>query len=426
MRMRHERRRSTARSALFCAAAALLTLLILQGATFLNQGEQTPEESPTERKSVLKPKKKLAAPQTLENSKLVPDEYKWRDPHPWLFPVRGERYRRYMGPQTAEAIFAVYDSPYTTGEETEKLLAHWKLVLARGAVVNDYKDALEYGFRLMKTLERIRSGSADLGFYRRFHNLPASASVGEIAEAEMARKIRLWPIKKEQYSHAVKTGEGTLNVTLFPDSYGGGGMGMSIVRTGRGRKSSDLTDKERYNISRYGIAPKGFRLRFEDADSNEIPFDLVPFFNERDAAKRLNKANLEQLLFAIPSYLSQPEAHEQSTVEWMLMVDRYDAALAELADRGQVPEAAAPLAYPPQPAAPPNPPLLPNAEQRRRVAEAYVSALEKQAAKATIGSIARSQISRRIQELRALVFVPAGLPVEPPPAQDNSGGSKEE
>ena len=256
--MRHEQRRLTAQSALFCAAAALFTLLIFQGAKFLNQGGQTPEESPTERKSVLKPKKKLDAPQTLENGKLVPDGYKWRDPHPWLFPVRDERYRRYMGPQTAEAIFAVYDSPYyTTGEEAEKMLAHWKHVLARGAVVNDHKDALKLGLSLMKTLERIRNGSADLGFYRRFHNLPASASVGEIEEAEIARNIRLWPIKKEQYSHAVKTGEGTLNVTLFPSSYGGGGMGMSIVRTGRGRKSSDLTDRERRNISRRGIAPKG-------------------------------------------------------------------------------------------------------------------------------------------------------------------------
>ena len=143
--------------------------------------------------------------------------------------------------------------------------------------------------------------------------------------------------------------------------------------------------------------------------------------------KHLNKANLEQLLFAMPSYLSQPDALEQSSVEWMQIVDRYDAALAELADRGQVPEAAAPLAYPPPPAAPPNPPLLPNAEQRRRVADAYVSALEKQAAKAKISSIARSQISRRIQDLRALMLGTAGLPVEPPPppAQD-SGGEGEE
>ncbi|MDE0021310.1 MAG: hypothetical protein OXT69_08010 [Candidatus Poribacteria bacterium] len=468
-------RNMTARRALLLAGvAAALTLLIVGGIVLLNEGEQPPaqdetaavqdgtadrtEESPTDRKSVLKPKKEPDAPQTLENGKLVPDGYKWRDSHPWLVSVRGERYRRYIGPQTAEAIFAVYDSPYATGEKAEKLLAHWKLVLARGAVVNDYRDALEYGFSLMNTLERLRNGDADLSFYRKFHSLSADASVEEIEAAEIARNIRLWPIKKEQYNHAAKTGEGTLNVTLFPDDYGSGAIGISTVRAGGSRGSRNLTDEEMYNITRHGVAPKGFRLRFVDENDNEIPFDRVPFFNERDAVKHMNKADLEQLLVAIPSYLSHPDAQEQSTVAWMQMVDRYDAALAELADRGQVPMPAAVSGEPgaakplgpmvewgdPDPrriqrAEPPGLREAPDikavkaqekarvaeAERRIRVAEAYVSALEKQAEKANISETARSQISRRVQELRALMLGPAGPPVEPPPSQD-SGEDEEE
>ncbi len=422
----HRLQNMTARRAFLLAGIAALTLLIAGGGVLLNEGEQPAAEGNlTERKSILKPRKKPVAPLPFENGKLVLDGYKWRDPHPWLVSVRGDIYRRYIGPQTAEAIFAVFDSPYTTGEKAEKLLAHWERVLARGAVVNDYRDALEYGHNLMNRLHRMNANPSSP--YRDRFDLSTDASLEELEEVEetwIADVIRSWPIRKEQHNHAAKTGEGTLNVTLFWNRYGGGGgMGISTVRAGGSRGSGDLTEKERRNIRYYGIAPKGFRLRLEDENDNELPLDKYPSFNERDAVKRLNKSNLQQLLFALPSYLSQPDAQERSSAAWMQIVERYDASLAALADRGQVPEAAAPLASPPQPAA--SMAGRGDSEQRRRrVAEAYVSALEKQAQKARISEAARSQISRRIQELRALMTGPAGAPVEPPPSQD--GGNDED
>ena len=468
-------RNMTARRALLLAMpVAALALLIVGFASLLHERGETPalsetaavqdeaadrtEESPIERKSVLIPKEKPVAALSFENGKLVPDGYKWGDPHPWLVPVRGEEYRRYIGPQTAEAIFAVFDSPYATGEKADRLLAHWKRVLARGAVVNDNKDAQKYGFALMSGLESIRRNPA---LHRDRFDLSADAAIEEIEETLIRYRIRTWPTTKEQFNHAFKTGEGTLNIKLFPDDYGSGAIGISTVARGKNR---DLTDEEVYNITRYGLAPKGFRLRFVDENDNEIPFDQVPFFNERDAVKHLDDADLEQLLIAIPTYLSHPDAQEQSTVVWMSMVDRYDAALALLAERGQVPDPApAPSSASRRPPAPmvdwgdPDPRRIQKAEppglreapddeamkaqekarvaeaerrrrvaeaeRRRRVAEAYIAALEKHAAEAKISSSARSQIARRIQELRVLMTGPAGLPgapsAPPPSAQDS-------
>ncbi|MDE0021746.1 MAG: hypothetical protein OXT69_10255 [Candidatus Poribacteria bacterium] len=437
----HRLRNMTARRALLLAMpVAALILLIVGFASLLHERWETPgqnetaavqngaadrtEENPIERKSVLRPKEKPVESLPFENGKLVPDGYKWRDPHPWLVSVRGERYRRYIGPQTAEAIFAVYDSPYTTGEKAEKLLAHWKRVLARGAVVNDYKDALKLGFSLMNELANLRI-RPDL--HRSRFDLSADAPIEEIEKTLITYRIRTRPIKKEQFSHAAKTGEGTLNVTLFSDGYGGGGMGISTVRAGGSRRSSDLTDREWRNIRLYGTAPKGFRLRLIDEDDNELPFDKFPSFNERDAVKRLSKANLGQLLFALPSYLIQPDAQERSTAAWMRMMNRYDAALAELADRGQVPMPAAVPGEAPG-AAKPLEPMVDWGDpdpRRKSVAEAYMSALEKQAKKANISEAARAQISRRLQELRALMLGPAGTPVKPPPDQDGGEDEKE-
>lgn len=470
-------RNLTARRALLLAMpVAALTLLIAGGYLHLNEGKQPPaqdetpavqdgaadrtEEAPIERKSVLRPKEKSVEPLPFENGKLVPDNYKWWDPHPWLVPVRGEEYRRYIGPQTAEAIFAVFHSMYESGKGAEKVLAHWERVLARGAVVNDVDDTYVYG-SLMAELYNIRH---DPAFYRRIFDLSADASIEEIEEAMIARKIRTWPVDKEQFHHARKTGENTLNVTLFPDGRGSGAIGISTV--GRG-PSRDLTDEEMYNISRFGIAPKGYRLRFMDEDKNEIPLDRVPFFNERDAVKHMSDADLEELLVGIPVYLSQPDAQEQSTVIWMSLVDRYDAALALLAERGQVPDpASVPSSASRRPPAPmvdwgdpdprrvqkAEPPGLreapddeamkaqekarvaeaerrrgdAEAERRRRVAEAYIAALEKHAAEAKISSSARSQIARRIQELRVLMTGPAGPPGAPPSPPPSAQDSKRE
>ncbi len=474
----HRLRNMTARRALLLAMpVAALALLTVGFASLLHEREETPaqnetaavqkgaadrtEESPTERKSVLRPKEKPVEPLPFENGKLVPDNYKWGDPHPWLVPVRGEEYRRYIGPQTAEAIFAVYHSMYASGKEAEEQqLAHLKRVLARGAVVNDFDDAHVY-IDLMAQLENLRVRPH---LHRNRFDLSADASIEEIEEAMIARKIRTWPVVKEQFHHARKTGENTLNVTLFPDGRGSGAIGISTV--GRGPRR-DLTDEEMYNISRFGIAPKGYRLRFMDEDKNEIPLDRVPFFNERDAVKHMSDADLEELLIGIPVYLSQPDAQEQSTVMWMSLVDRYDAALALLAERGQVPDpASVPSSASRRPPAPmvdwgdpdprrvqkTEPPGLreapddeamkaqekarvaeaerrrgdAEAERRRRVAEAYIAALEKQAAEAKISSSARSQIARRIQELRVLMTVPAGPPGAPPAPPSSAQDDEDE
>lgn len=218
-----------------------------------------------------------------------------------------------------------------------------------------------------------------------------------------------------------------------------------------------MTPEEEYNIARHGIAPKGFRLRFVDEDENELPFDQVPFFRERDVVKHWSDAELEEQLVALPAYMNQPEALEQPNVVWMSMVDRYDAALAEMAARRQ--------SVPPLPAAPaadgapaqlrPSPglresgseppPVLqretepPDARAKReaalaavkaegvqRVAEAYVEALAELEKQKNISSEAREKLARRILELRALSKAPTAPPMSPPDSQGSSSSEEEE
>ena len=148
---------------------------------------------------------------------------------------------------------------------------------------------------------------------------------------------------KEQFFHASKTGEATLNVRLSP------GGGMYIKRIGAGGRPN-LTDAERRNISRHGVAPKGYRLRLLGKNfMEELPLGQVPFISERDVVKKMKKAELEELLVAVPTYLSQPEAVEKSDAMRLSMVDRYGAALEHLASRNQIPKPFAGRKPPPPP-----------------------------------------------------------------------------
>ncbi len=203
--------------------------------------------------------------------KLVPDGYRWGDPHPWLLEVDGERDRRYVGPQTAEAIFAIMSSGYERyqqADEAAKLLAHYRYLLARGAVIRDRRDAVRLGQAQADNIDRWRENPAIAAWKRKVRGLPPDATLQELQDAVVDRWIRIWTPMKEQFSHARKTGESTLNVRLMPDGRGSGALAINTVGRADAR---ELTPVEKFNISRYGIAPEGFRLRFVDEDDNELP-----------------------------------------------------------------------------------------------------------------------------------------------------------
>ncbi len=374
--------------------------------------------------------------------------------HPWVTLMKNQMGFAYSGPQTAEALVTVFCSGPIYDGKREEMLAHFQRVLARGGVINDSLDAEEYGRELMN---RIRD--------KREENLKIAGKKGLSEEALLAQSglsiedfenlvidgyLKSWAVEKEQYFHASETGESTLNVELEPDGT------LFIIRVGAGGRPP-LTDAERYNISRHGVAPRGYRLRFMgETFSEELPLDQVPFLSERDVVKKMKQAELEELLVAIPTYLTQPEAVEQSDAMWLSMMDRYDAALEELASRNQIPkpfagrESPSPSLIAVHPAAPdavasPEPPIerdplsdpptelrdeaaLEKAEQRRRIALAFLEALEKAAKEEKVNPAARTLIAARIRELR-LMQNPDLLKPPPPsqqPAQESSGEDEEE
>ncbi len=457
-----------------CAALALLGVWIAQQSDDTQRrapmDATTPPVSmkektaPAESESVSKKEgeaDKASPPPPLPYSgKLVPEGYEKGDPHPWLVPVPGEYDRRYIGPQTAEAIFAVISSGiprYQKEDEATKMLEHYRYILSRGAVIRDRLDVSVLVYSTVDNMDGWRKNPESAARSRKFYGLPADAPLQELMDAKIDHKIKTWPPRKEQLNHADKTGEATLNVTLMPDGQGSGAIGTGIV--GRSDKRRELTPEEKYNISRHGIAPEGFRLRFVDKDENELPFDHVPFFSERDVVKHWSDAELEEQLVLLPAFMEQPGALEQPNIVWMSMVDRYEAALAEQEARRR---AAAPSLRPPAtptadgaPAQLPAPRLLdggdepppvqqreaepPDARAKReaalaaakaegvqRVAEAYVEALMELEKRKDISSEAREKLARRILELRALSKAPPAPPVSPPNSQSAPPSSEEE
>lgn len=477
--MHRFRTRTARRWFLFAAGCAALTLLgvwIAQRADDDQQrapqdtttappvstkSEPAPAESESVSKTDGKTEKASPPPPLPYGGRLVPEGYEWGDPHPWLVKVRGEFHRRYIGPQTAEAIFAVMLSahpPYQQEDRAMKVLEHYRYALSRGAAIHDALDAGNLA-GIAGRLDYWRKDPESAARNRKRFGLPADATLQELVDAEIDHWIKTWPPMREQIKHANKTGEATLNVKLMPDGLGSGAIGIGAV--GRSDNRRELTPEEKYNISRHGIAPKGFRLRFVDENENELPFNQVPFFSERDVVKHWSDAKLEEQLVALPTYMNQPEALEQPNVIWMSMVDRYDAALAELSARRRFtppPSAAsgdsAAVRAPVETHRPPpglresgsEPPPVqqretepPEARAKReaalaavkaegvqRVAEAYVEALAELEKQKNISSEAREKLARRILELRALSKAPAAPPASPPDSQGSSSSEEVE
>ena len=392
---------------------------------------------------------------------------KWQAEHKWLVV---EKWRtRYVGPQTADALLETrgYEllkefhgwSDEEIAADKAKMKAFYERVLQRGAVFHDTDDIGGYGESLMMDIEDERIHDQRIKEWnkenpdeeprttpRALYGLPESASWEELENAIIDHELKIRPIRKAQTDWRLKTGEGTINVELSsePRAIGYGSSDPNF---------NGLTDEEIDNISRYGIAPKGYRLRFVKSiwDLEELPPDKIPFFSEKPYVEKLSDARLQEILTGIPSYLSQPEAQEESNVMWMSMVDRYEAALTELAARGQVPQPFAgrgspssPSGYvhpavPPGAAPAPGPPVeqresaeppveardeaaLAEAERRRRIAEAFVEALEKAAEKGNVDPAARSLIAARLRELRIMknpdLLKPPVPPSSPPPSSE--------
>ena len=386
---------------------------------------------------------------------------KWYAEHKWL--IVEEWRTRYVGPQTSEALLETraYEllrefhgwSDEKIEADKAKMKAHYERVLQRGAVFHDTFDIGAYGASLIRSIEKARAydqrrreepPNESLTTMRARYGLPESASLEELENAIIDRQLKLRPIRKAQMLWRLETGEGTINVELDPVS-------RTIGYHSNDPNFNGLTDEQVYNISRHGVAPKGYRLRFVQSlsDLEEQPPDKIPFFSEKPYVEKLSDARLQEILTAIPSYLSQPEAQEESNVMWMAMVDRYDAALNELAARGQVPKPFAGRESPPSPsgyvhpAAPPEPPVeqrepieaqneaaLAEAEKRRRIAEAFLNALEKAAEKGDIDSAARALISARLRELRLLrnpdLLKPPAPPSSPSPSSEDDSEDDDE
>lgn len=365
----------------------------------------------------------------------------------------------YVGPQTAEALMLLVHTSPESPRTYDEYKAHYQRMLDRGLFFQDTWDIGHYGHILLEKLYGARDDHANYpGEIFELYGVP-EGSWEELDEAIIDHDMRTWPATKANFNHAFKTDEGTINVALYPGTHA---IAMSVVGDPVEPGKSRFTDEEKYNISRHGIAPEGYRLRFVNNlwDEEELPPDKIPFFSEKKYVEDLSNDRLNELLVAIPSYLSQPEAIEQSAVMWMSMVDRYEAALEELASRGHVPEPFAnqkppPLsspsgavrssAAPPGIAPAPRPPVeqresaappveardeaaVAEAEKRKRIAEAFLEVLEKAAEKGNVDPASRSLIAARLRELRIMQNPDLLKPPSPSqqPAQDNSGGSKEE
>ena len=239
---------------------------------------------------------------------------------------------------------------------------------------------------------------------------------------------------KDNMTHSHEHGEGTVIVQIQSGSSAIGmhiGHGREQMKNGPPRR---FTDEEVYNITRHGVAPDGYRLRFVSdlGTYQELPIDQVPFFKTHEAyLKEMSKSGLNELLARIPSLLFSSEGSDMRPVEGLYWIDRYDAALKELASRGGVPEPfaarAAPTAPPPAVSsvappeasgavsgvpnaaarsAPPKPPVdeAARAEIDRQIeyAKIYLEALEKRAKKDDITPATRSLIAQRLRQLRIL------------------------
>ena len=452
--------------------AAALTALLL-GALIHFSGGSGGEKSPPEPGQSQHPDPTATAAKTSETAEKQDGAVQWSEEelangmrpfkpgqyHPWLTLLKSQMGFRYSGPQTAEAIAAIfYWAPQWQGEKRAELLAHLQRVIDRGAVFQDDWDAYEYGNSIMSRLSRRRELLAEKGpkeFFAQY-GLPETASIEEVENRLIDGHLQYWPIAKGQFYHASETGEGTLNVRLDPEN-----SSIFIKAIGKGGKPP-LTDVEKYNISRHGVAPKGYRLRFIGKSfSEELPLSEVPFFSERKYVKDLKDADLSELLTAIPAYLSQPDAVEQSDVLLLSMVDRYEAALNELAARNNIPKpfagreaaSAAPSAQARSSAAPPNletaaepfarggpigpPPRNPQdeaaaaeAERERRIAEIFLQELEKAAKKGGMDEAARPLIAARIRDLRIMrnpeILNPVPRQTEPAASGQNGGEDEEE
>lgn len=162
-----------------------------------------PAQAPVERAAVSK--KDGGADKTPPplpfGDKLVPDGYRWGDPHPWLKPVLFEYDRRYVGPQTAEAIFAVMHSGQPLfqrdAERAAKLLEHYKYILARGAVIRDRSDARRLGEGQFQKLDMWRKSPEVAELMRRDYGLPADAPLQALMDAEIDHWIKIWTPMKE-------------------------------------------------------------------------------------------------------------------------------------------------------------------------------------------------------------------------------------
>ena len=338
--------------------------------------------------------------------------------HPWLVKVKGHYTLSYIGPQTPEAIMAtVYGIETQTEEYRRELKRVIQRVLDSGFVYQDSDDIIHLGPMLKS---KIQEKQTDPDFDE---------------DRLISGWMRWWGRMKEAMDHSHKTGEGTLYVKLDPENRG---ISMRISNgpeqiASRPVGPNQITDEEVYNISRHGIAPEGYRLLFvNDFTGDPLPLDQVPFFKDHEHLKDMSDADLNHVLKGIPSILSSSEGAELSNAMWLSMLDRYDAALLELASRGGVPEpfaARAASAPPPPPlpaepsaersqvppgAAPPPgfeeaPPSVPQdataaAELERRLeyAEAYLTILEKRAKTGEITPMTRSLIAERIRQLRIL------------------------
>lgn len=168
------------------AGCAVLALLIVFGAQrAMQDAAQVP----------------LSPPPLPYGGRLVPEGYQWGDPHPWLRPVLFKYDRRYIGPQTAEAIFAVMDSGrpryQQNKEDAAKLLEHYRYVLSRGAVIRDKLDAHSLGGGKLNTMNHLRNDPDFAARMRKAHGLPADATLQELMDAEIDSWIKSWTSMRE-------------------------------------------------------------------------------------------------------------------------------------------------------------------------------------------------------------------------------------
>ena len=257
---------------------------------------------------------------------------------------------------------------------------------------------------------------------RRIRNHP-ELSADDLFNDFTANVTREWPTLKGEWGHARRTGEGTITVELDPVN-----RVVKTATSGNLSHSRKFTNEEKYFIAAHGIAPDGFRLRFVDSlkNNNELPWDQVPFSNGDNYVKGMTEEQLNYVLYSVSTLVSA-RAGDYSDVGLMIAVDKYEAALRELASRGVAPAPSPgpgpPIPTPPAPPAAADSPTVPEplaereppplsaprdeaerAEMQRiqKAVETYVEALEKRAAKDDITSAARALIAERIRQLRVM------------------------